>query len=51
MRDGHIESAREFFAPDDEAAIARGEELREGRAAELWIRSAVVKRFPAKQDA
>jgi len=51
MAGGHVRSAREFEAPDDEAAIAQAEELRAGGAAELWSGPRPVLTFEAARDA
>ena len=51
MQDGHVRSAREFEAADDDAAIARAEELRFGQPAELWSRARLVTKFQANEDA
>lgn len=39
---GHISDVAEFVCDDDEAALARAAEARDGRAMELWELSRLV---------
>ena len=43
--DGHIRSAKQIEAEDDEGAILQAEELRGPEPAELWHRARIVRKF------